>query len=111
MGVQSSSLTIIVCVGRESPATFTKDADSPHCRVCPPSPVQTQTEGGGGENREVHVHVHAHVHVYKKIPQTAHCVHGRTLCLEYHGFDSHPRQFIFLRKSDCLGCGVLYDYM
>ena len=24
-----------------------------------------------------------------------------------HGFESHPRQLIFLRKSDCLGCAVL----
>ena len=23
------------------------------------------------------------------------------------GFESHPRQLIFLRKSDCLGCAVL----
>ena len=27
--------------------------------------------------------------------------------VEYHGFESHPRQLIFLRKSDCLGCAVL----
>ena len=36
---------------------------------------------------------------------------GRALCLEYsiecHGFESHPRQLIFSRKSDCLGCAVL----
>ena len=24
-----------------------------------------------------------------------------------YGFESHPRQLIFLRKSDCLGCAVL----
>ena len=27
--------------------------------------------------------------------------------MECHGFESHPRQLIFLRKSDCLGCAVL----
>ena len=32
---------------------------------------------------------------------------GRVLCLECHGFEFHPRQLIFLRKSDCLGCAVL----
>ena len=26
---------------------------------------------------------------------------------ECRGFESHPRQLIFLRKSDCLGCAVL----
>ena len=25
----------------------------------------------------------------------------------HHGFESHPRQIIFLRKSNCLGCAVL----
>ena len=36
---------------------------------------------------------------------------GRELCLEKRiecrGFESHPRQLIFLRKSDCLRCAVL----
>ena len=34
---------------------------------------------------------------------------GRALCLECRvpWFESHPRQLIFLRKSDCLGCAVL----
>ena len=32
---------------------------------------------------------------------------GRALCLECRGFESHPRQLIFSRKSDCLGCAVL----
>ena len=27
--------------------------------------------------------------------------------VECRGFESHPRQLIFLRKSDCLGCAVL----
>ena len=27
--------------------------------------------------------------------------------MECHGFESHPRQLIFSRKSDCLGCAVL----
>ena len=27
--------------------------------------------------------------------------------IECRGFKSHPRQLIFLRKSDCLGCAVL----
>ena len=27
--------------------------------------------------------------------------------VESHGFESHPRQLIFLSKSDCLGCAVL----
>ena len=27
--------------------------------------------------------------------------------MECRGFESHPRQLIFLRKSDCLGCAVL----
>ena len=26
----------------------------------------------------------------------------------YVGFESHPRQLIFSRKSDCLGCAVLF---
>ena len=29
------------------------------------------------------------------------------VCIECRGFESHPRQLIFLRKSDCLGCAVL----
>ena len=37
-----------------------------------------------------HVHVHVHVHV-----------------VECRGFESHLRQLIFLRKSDCLRCAVL----
>ena len=27
--------------------------------------------------------------------------------VECRGFESHPKQLIFLRKSDCLGCAVL----
>ena len=27
--------------------------------------------------------------------------------MECRGFESHPRQLIFSRKSDCLGCAVL----
>ena len=27
--------------------------------------------------------------------------------IECRGFESHPRQLIFSRKSDCLGCAVL----
>ena len=27
--------------------------------------------------------------------------------MEYRGFESHLRQLIFSRKSDCLGCAVL----
>ena len=27
--------------------------------------------------------------------------------MECHGFESHLRQLIFSRKSDCLGCAVL----
>ena len=27
--------------------------------------------------------------------------------MECRGFESHSRQLIFLRKSDCLGCAVL----
>ena len=30
------------------------------------------------------------------------CVH-----VECRGFESHPRQLIFLKESDCLGCAVL----
>ena len=30
-----------------------------------------------------------------------------TCSVECRGFESHPRQLIFLRKSDCLGCAVL----
>ena len=29
------------------------------------------------------------------------------MSVECCGFESHPRQLIFLRKSDCLGCAVL----
>ena len=29
-----------------------------------------------------------------------------TWSVECRGFESHPRQLIFLRKSDCLGCAV-----
>ena len=28
-------------------------------------------------------------------------------CVECRGFESHPRQLIFSRKSDCLRCAVL----
>ena len=36
-------------------------------------------------------------------------IHNSSLWMrvECHGFESHPRQLIFLRKSDCLGCAVL----
>ena len=27
--------------------------------------------------------------------------------IECRGFESHPRQLIFSRRSDCLGCAVL----
>ena len=33
--------------------------------------------------------------------------HPGTQSIECHGFESHPRQLIFSRKSDCLGCAVL----
>ena len=46
----------------------------------------------------VYVHVRGHVHVQKMY------IHVYTCC---HGFESHPRQLIFLRESDCLGCAVL----
>ena len=29
------------------------------------------------------------------------------MSVECRGFESHPRQLIFLWKSDCLGCAVL----
>ena len=43
------------------------------------------------------------------------CIHACVLCVymymystcEYHGFESHPRQLIFPRKIDCLGCALL----
>ena len=37
---------------------------------------------------------------------TVHVVE-HTVCSMCRGFESHPRQLIFLRKSDCLGCAVL----
>ena len=46
--------------------------------------------GGGGGGEEVSIHVHVHV-----------------WSIECRGFESHPRQLIFSRKSDCLGCAVL----
>ena len=48
--------------------------------------------------RYLYVHVRGHVHVQKMY------IHVYTCC---HGFESHPRQLIFLRESDCLGCAVL----
>ena len=38
------------------------------------------------------------------------CIHVHALSrvyIECRGFEFHPRQLIFLRKSDCLGCVVL----
>ena len=34
-------------------------------------------------------------------------VYVQYIHVECRGFESHPRQLIFLRKSDCLGCAVL----
>ena len=57
----------------------------------------------------VHVHTNhnmhvatgiTHVHVY-----TNHSNDSTNVCI--CGFESHPRQLIFSRKSDCLGCAVL----
>ena len=31
--------------------------------------------------------------------------------VECRGFESHPRQLIFLRKNDCLGCAVLLCFV
>ena len=31
--------------------------------------------------------------------------------VECRGFESHPRQLIFLRDNDCLGCAVLLCYV
>ena len=44
--------------------------------------------------------IHVYIHVHVKHETVIH-VH------ECHGFESHPRQLIFSRKSDCLGCAVL----
>ena len=33
------------------------------------------------------------------------------MSVECRGFESHPRQLIFLRKSDCLGCTVLLCFV
>ena len=39
-------------------------------------------------------------------------IHSLYMCtiwsVECHGFESHPRQLIFLRKSNCRGCAVLF---
>ena len=35
------------------------------------------------------------------------CLEHSRQSVECRGFESHPRQLIFLRKSDCLGCAVL----
>ena len=44
----------------------------------------------------IHVHVRA-LCVYMYMYSTCECC----------GFESHPRQLVFLRKIDCLGCAVL----
>ena len=57
--------------------------------------------------------IHVDLHVFG--PSQLSCLGssvGRAFCLEYRvrvvrGFESHLRQLIFSRKSDCLGCAVL----
>ena len=44
---------------------------------------------------------HIHVHVsYER-------ARGYICSIECRGFESHLRQLVFSRKSDCLGCAVL----
>ena len=47
-----------------------------------------------------------HTHMYMYV-QYIHVVERSVSSVECRGFESHPRQLIFLRKSDCLGCAVL----
>ena len=42
-----------------------------------------------------------------KVYLVAQLVERSVWSVECQGFESHPRQLIFLRKSDCLGCAVL----
>ena len=51
------------------------------------------------------VAIHVHVHYPGLLLHTELMV-SLFISVECRGFESHPRQLIFLRKSDCLGCAV-----
>ena len=60
----------------------------------------------------VHLTMYIHMHVHVKCSSCISClgssvVERSVYSVECRGFKSHPRQLIFLRKSDCLGCAVL----
>ena len=46
------------------------------------------------DNVYIHVYMHVYMHIHA----------------ECRGFESHPRQLVFLRKSHCLGCAVLLSF-
>ena len=52
------------------------------------------------------VAIHVHVHYPGLLLHTELMV-SLFISVECRGFESHPRQLIFLRNSDCLGCAVL----
>ena len=61
-----------------------------------------------------HLYSLTHIHVY--VQCTCTCTHlhlhvctYHLLYMYIHGFESHLRQLIFLRKSNCLGCAVLLN--
>ena len=51
-----------------------------------------------------YIHIQAHVHVAQLVERSVQSV-------ECRGFEAHPRQLIFLGKSDCLGCAVLLCFV
>ena len=68
-------------------------------------------EGGGGDSSGGCGHTTMYIKVLNDPIRNSEISHVRIntctcTCLEYRGFESHPRQLIFLMKSDCLGCAV-----
>ena len=55
------------------------------------------------------LHLRGRVTARERVANSIHSVHTYTCTwsMECRGFESHPRQLIFSRKSDCLGCAVL----
>ena len=44
---------------------------------------------------------------FLSVSECVHVAERLVWSVECRGFESHPRQLILLRKSDCLGCAVL----
>ena len=77
-------------------------------------PVLVSSVASGYPFRGFHSNPHHAVNLFRGFNSSLHhAVHlfpevlYMYIHVECRGFESHPRQLIFSRKSDCLGCAVL----